>query len=401
MLSGSLVSALVLAITLPGQMQRFAPAPMTKIQGRIAAIGQGKVMVTTPAGQSWAVAVTPQTQMHVVGMAEPEALVPGVCIHFLGTVDKKQNRVQEKVDALTIFTLGQTADRMLGASSPDPSMPAPGTIAKEGPPRPQALPQSATAGKTPQIEAFGFDTQGARGKKPAKSKDAGPAFERYDIRGRVISNKAGKITISVPTQYFKPRLTLELAEGAKIAVDSTDGCMAHVGDLFEAVARQLGPGMAEASQVRVELMTRLGSGKKAKKAVAKQSAKKDKEVAAADPQPSAEAKPEAKATPEAAPVAPANPPVDVAKRTADILAAIDLPASDPNSKKASSMSLSGKPAIYCKNEPAKNLEDKFGPPDQKRKVAVQASGATWELWAYGPLLVVVDDSGMTRYYVNQ
>lgn len=66
----------------------------------------------------------------------------------------------------------------------------------------------------------------------------------------------------------------------------------------------------------------------------------------------------------------------------------------------------GKPLVFkpCRQGPAKTLQERFGDPDEIRKipsperVAEGVEAASWKLWTWGSILVLVDDAGTTRYF---
>lgn len=395
--------------------QRMIRVMPVKIKGKIAAVGGGKILVTTPVGETWSVALTPTTQMHVFGMADADALVPGVFVRFIGTVDKKQGRVQEKIDALTIFSPGPTPDQTPGASAPNPSAPAPGTLPKEGAARPQAIPNAMDGSKNA-IEPFGFDAPGAKASKAhGKTKTMGPPIEKLEIRGRLLSNKGGKLTIQVPTQQFKSKLLFELAENPKVAINSSHGSLAQIGDAIEVSGRQLGVGFAEATEIRVELSPRVGAvAKKPKKPGAKppttDAGHKSADAPTPGEQQAPQQKPDAK-TPAAPPPQEGSPAAPGGK-VEQILGLLQFSPAELQNKTAVKLTLQdGIPEIFtpCKAESAKNLQEKFGKPDKILSVVVgnrmpgkenQAADLAWQLWTYGSLKIFIDESGTACYYAH-
>ncbi len=66
----------------------------------------------------------------------------------------------------------------------------------------------------------------------------------------------------------------------------------------------------------------------------------------------------------------------------------------------------GKPLVFrpAKRGPVKSLQERFGDPDEMRKVSSPrsspddaAQSAPWKVWIWGHVLVLVDDTGTTRY----
>ena len=222
--------------------------------------------------------MTPKTETRLLGMADPDILVPGVYVRFIGTMDKRTGRLQEKVAALTVFTPGETPDRTLGVTHPDPRTPAPGTI----PPRedangPMPIPGAGPAAAAPRSGGGlpGANLPGAgKGKKPA---------EKVEIHGRILSNRAGKMMVDVSTQHSRRKLLVELAPDVKVAVDLNDYSHARIGDAIEVVGNQMGPGVTaiQALEVRIDLAAPLTGQKKGRHpAVAKRPAEKPGEETA-------------------------------------------------------------------------------------------------------------------------
>ena len=423
LLSGCL--ALTLAASAAGQnVIRFMPVD---VDGKIVQMANRALMVSTASEQTYTVSVSNQTQVRVVGMAEPDVLVPGACVRFIGTVDKKQNRVQEKIDALTIFVPDQTSERMLGVVYPNASTPPPGEPPKQEKEMPKivggpgAFGAVLPPGKQPpqgmQLPAdnappMADPNDGPRvGHKGVKGGGA-ENVEKFDIRGKIVTNKAGRLTIMLPSnQYLKPKLYAELAETPKIALDLADWSAVKKGDRVHVRGRQATPNMIEATEVYIELSEPLSySTKKGKKLAAGKtpaekpgkSGKKPAEPQEPEPKPPAEPPAEAAAAEKPADEAPRGDKAD------QILQVLQLAPADLQGKRGVKVALQGgQPEEFtpCKPEPVKNITDKFGEPDNIGGIQGNMPGddgqmkpITWEIWTYGNIKFFVDENRTARYY---
>lgn len=113
----------------------------------------------------------------------------------------------------------------------------------------------------------------------------------------------------------------------------------------------------------------------------------------------------------APPAETAAGPADAAKpktRTAQLTELLTLPADEAEGQRGlTGQGAGGKPLVFhpAKRGPVKTLQERFGEPDEIRKLPAPrpladaaAEPVTWEAWAWGPVLVLVDETGTTRYF---
>jgi hypothetical protein len=117
------------------------------------------------------------------------------------------------------------------------------------------------------------------------------------------------------------------------------------------------------------------------------------------------------AAPAEAPAKPATASAADGKpktRTEQLTELLTLPADEAaGQRELRAQGQGGKPLVFrpAKRGPAKSLQERFGEPDEIRKVPAPRASADdsapqvfWKIWVWGPLLVLVDDSGTTRYF---
>jgi aspartyl protease family protein len=116
------------------------------------------------------------------------------------------------------------------------------------------------------------------------------------------------------------------------------------------------------------------------------------------------------ATPAEAPATPAAS-AEGAKpktRTEQLAELLTLPADEAaGQRELRAQGQGGKPLVFrpAKRGPAKSLQERFGEPDEMRKVPAPRASADdsatqvfWKIWVWGPVLVLVDESGTTRFF---
>jgi len=346
-----------------------------QIQGTVAGVRPGGIMVTSAAKETWALKIPPQANVKITGTAEPDVLRAGMYVHFIASIDKRRNRVVDKVDRLTIFTPSLARGTVLGARYP--------------------------------------------GQQPAAGDNQKPAAQEeiFEIRGRLASLRRGRMTVHVPNRYFKPVLKAELAEDPAIAVDLSNYSLASPGDKIAAQGRQAGERMIEAMEVTIQLAKPLSNQRKRpKRRVAKPSAqqpskepkgrqpfevaeqtekdKEEKQGEEKEPQPGAPPQPDA-----------AEKPPAQGDRTAQLTQLLEPQAVGAG---AMQVTLNGVPHVFtaCKQVPSNELTQKFGQPTQifpaNGSLPVGPGGAQqnvqWQLWIYDPVKLFVDKTGKTRYF---
>jgi clan AA aspartic protease (TIGR02281 family) len=110
-----------------------------------------------------------------------------------------------------------------------------------------------------------------------------------------------------------------------------------------------------------------------------------------------------------APAETASAPAEPGKaksRTEQLSDLLTLPPDEAEGRKAlTAQGANGKALIFhpAKQGPIKTLQERFGDPDEIRKIpgprdAADAEPAPWKLWAWGSVLVIVDETGSTRYF---
>ena len=251
---------MVLALAVAAQAQRMPrierpKLPRITIEGTISSVQPGAILVTTATKETWGVKLTPKTKIKITGNAGIDVLQRDAFVRFTATVEKRRSRIADAVAKLTVFTPSQHQEYMPGVFYPG------GADADE------------------EVQAFGAppaEEQPPRAKRP-------PAKETFDIRARVVSFRKGKLNLYVPNPYFKPSLSVRLADDVVIDVDSSDYSIAKAGDKIEARGDQIAPTAIEATKVTIELVEPLDAAKKkvAKKPTTKRPSRKkanDKQV---------------------------------------------------------------------------------------------------------------------------
>ncbi len=224
---------------------RFAPV---RVDGAIAQIGPGMIMVTTAANEMWWLKVPANAVIRVTGTAEPEVLCSGLFVRFTAAVDKRRSKVQGKVEKLTIFTPSREPSRMPGVFYPNQV--GAGAGVKQGPEMPPGFGMPPNPGMRPnpavQPQVPGTQNASARG-------TAASNVEAFDIRAQVASHKKGKLTLYVPNPFFKPKLKIELSEEPVIEVDVSSYAVAKPGDKISARGLQISQRGVHAREVLIEL----------------------------------------------------------------------------------------------------------------------------------------------------
>jgi hypothetical protein len=199
------------------------------LSGTVVAAQAGMIQVASATGETWYLRTDPQrTKIQVTGTAEPEFLQPGLFVRFTGVLTKR-GQCQDPVGELTICT---------------PSKDSPVGVYPE-------------SGMGPAEEKSA--------KKPARPAAGASSV----VVGQIRSVKLGKLVVAAGGTSVKA----DLADGAKIAVDSADVSLARKGDKIEATGvafrrPQAGqPGAALVQSVKITLAEPLAGTKKGKKPV--------------------------------------------------------------------------------------------------------------------------------------
>jgi hypothetical protein len=245
--------------------QQLQPQPVN-IDGTIASVTHGTIMVTDKSGKTWRVVIPNTATVEVTGTATADYLAPNLTVDFKTELDE-HGAIKEPVSEVTVIT--PSADHPMGI-----------------------LPVDSAAG-------LGGDAAGAAGGKSAKhsagkAKTAtvhgAPAAGPCRIVGK-LTNNHGKLSVQV---HGVQPIELTLAEQVNVKVEFADYMVAVSGDGITAkavtgpgkmVAGRVMPnqsGMVQASEVKITLAEPLKGGKK-KAASAKSaspSSKKAKDEAA-------------------------------------------------------------------------------------------------------------------------
>ncbi len=242
---------MVLALAVTAQAQRIpkidpGKLPRIDLDGTISGVRPGAILVTTATNETWGVKLTPRTKIKVTGNAGLDVLRRGVFVRFTATVDKRRSRIADKVGKLTVFTPSQDQEYMPGVFYP------------------------GGAGADDEMQPFGAPPFGAQPPR-AKRHAAAANKETFDIRARVVGSRKGKLNLYVPNQFFKPSLSIRLADDVVIDVDSADYSIAKSGDKLQARGEQFARTAIEASKVTIELAKPLDAARKKtpKKAISK------------------------------------------------------------------------------------------------------------------------------------
>jgi hypothetical protein len=231
-----------------------------ELNGTVVQVNPPGVQVKAANGQTWILNLQQgRPQVKVTGTAEPEMLMQGTCVRFTARIDKRSSKGQEKIDKITIFTpTPGVAERTLGVErASDRPQGQDGANAggrpRRGPPAgPQGPPPGAGPDPAappdlapPEDGADGGKTPKRRGATAKAAKKSVPDVADYDICAQVVSVHAGRMIVNVPNEFFKPRITVDLAKDAQIGLDLglRDIACVKPGDKFSADVLYLKPGV--------------------------------------------------------------------------------------------------------------------------------------------------------------
>jgi len=252
---GGIVACWVLVQTslVSAQGRRFPQPQMQFPQLETKGTVEGMVMpnvikINTDAKQAWFLKISPEAKLEITGTAKADVLAPGQYIKFVANVNQRTARVEEKVSKLTLFA--PSIKDQVGAIPEQEAA--------------SALAAATAAAKNPGAGAnpggfganAGFGASPAAGKAAAKGRALGT--DSFEVKGRISSIKAGKVTLYVPNQYFKSTLKIELAEAPEISVEmegTAAQCplIARQGDKVEARGRQVAENGGEIHELKVTL----------------------------------------------------------------------------------------------------------------------------------------------------
>jgi hypothetical protein len=215
------------------RQQQQAAVQLPEIQGTVEGVTRGRIAVLASDNQPWHVAVPANAKVQVTGGATADYLQPGLLVEFKAEIDDR-GAIKEKVGELTIVTL-----------SPDRQ---PGLFPAEAAGEPGGFAEGAERG--------GKSGKPAKRTKTAAGKGA-VAAGAYRIVGKLTAGRGGKLSV----QAGRGTLALELTEQPTVSIDVNDYTIASKGDKI--TVKGIGrPGMAQATEVKIELAEPLSGAKK-------------------------------------------------------------------------------------------------------------------------------------------
>jgi hypothetical protein len=226
------------------QQQQHANMQPTEIQGTLQGVMHGRIAVLDSNNQNWQVAIPANAKIEVTGTLSADSLQAGTVVEFKAEIDD-HGALKEKVGELSIVSL--SADKQLGVTSDTDLGGDQGGFGDAGDKK-----KTKTAKRKP-----------AAGKKLTAGS--------YRIIGKLTVGHGGKLAVLAG----KTQLALQLADDAKISIESSDYSLASKGDQVTVKGLMLPnrPGMAQATDVKIELSGQAATSP-AKKKPAKGEAKK-------------------------------------------------------------------------------------------------------------------------------
>jgi hypothetical protein len=440
-------AVLALAVSVHGQgLRRRGPvlgpaipvAPI-QLQGTVAGVRPGMVAVTTAAGETWALKITPRSEVRVTGTAEPDVLRPGMYVRFIAPIDTRRSLVQGEVEKLVIFSPSEEVGRMPGVFYPgqegedsalEPGAGGPPNVpggrnpadVQAGPPRgrnpgvkPKALPPARRENALPGGRAgqdADANASGGHARMPYPATGTAAGVETFDVRGRLTGLKGRWLTVYARNAFFKPMLKFELADKPVIKLDVNTYSLAKPGDKISARGVQIGPQAVQAMQVTIELVEPLGSsGQKPDRTAARRDRRRGTKSGGGR-EPFEVAEEVEKGKPAQAQQAP--PPqkqeqrVSPETRSKEIRQFLEAKPEEIRGKPGVKLNPThGDPITFapCKQVAAKEVLGRFGLPDQVQKIkgslplgeGGRQQEIQWQLWSYGPVMFFVDEADRTRY----
>lgn len=373
-----IISCLLLLVLVANAVDLKAQGHREKIplnaSGTLQAVAPGKMIIKAAGDEMWMVTINKATEIHVVGTAVPEFLRPGMFVKFKANLDQK-GRAQEPIGKLTIATPSETE--------------IPGAFPDQG--------------------AAGF---GAGGGAANAGGGEGPPVSAYQVFGQIRGiDKKGKMSV-----FCGPAgaVTVELAENPEIEVDVADLRLASQGDKVMASGTMSGERMGTAKLIDVELSKPLGPPEDDnKKRRTRRRRDRDDDEQKTDEASAEEKKDDEKAAKEKKDDEGDKP--DDAKPAADnggseylkLAELLTLDPADAAGKPTVTANLGPGKKIVLKPSvrgPATTLKKRFGEPTKKNAFAELMPPqfadrlAGWEVWAWGPVHVVIDSKGYARFF---
>ena len=357
--------------------------PPLNLRGTVEQVVAGAITVKSPTNESWILQIPPTTRVEVTGMAEIDMIRPDRFLRLTALVDTRRNEILQPVQQVTLIDVADQPGRRLGAFQPGADEP----------------PQPGAAGA-----GMGMPVPNLGGAPPETDQVL------YDIRGRVKSYRADQVILEVPN--IKGTLRFQLAEGATVAVNTSDYSLAQPGDMVTSKGVQLAQKVARADEVTITLSTPLSDPKKRREPArparpqrrpAKDEQRDGFEVASemGQEETTPTATPPMAATPLASP--PASQP-----EAADL---VTLLTPEPGTTTWPSIRVKlgeNLPVTFLPCKPGITRVDirrQFGQPekifDLRGELPVgpdrSRKEVRWEMWVYGDVKVFLDETGMARY----
>jgi hypothetical protein len=294
-------------------MQKVAPqaAPL-QLSGTLTDARPGAIQVKSSADKLWLLQIPRNARVRLTGQASVEFLAPGQFVELVAEVDKRRGTVSQPITKLTLFT---PTERKQPGVVPDQGFGFPGDSLMldgkkgDGPKRPSGAGADRTPGAAAEPGLGPGPDKGRGGRRAgpgAGAKEAPLSTQSFEIRGRIMSIKAGKMGVHAPNPYFKSPLRLEVAEEAQIDVELVGPealRLASQGDKVTIQGEQLGETIGRIAELEI-VATELLGGAPAKKRPA---GKSDRPGRAAQPGPK-------DAPPDAAPDTALEPKKPAAKK---------------------------------------------------------------------------------------
>jgi hypothetical protein len=264
-----LATGLVIGLSASLEAQQFNPRQLQQhggrqpgmagvpanIEGTVQGVAPGCIVVMDGNNQAWRVMVPRMAKVQVTGSATADFVQPGLFVEFKADIDER-GTPKEKVGELTIVSL--SPERFPGLFPADSD--AKGGEEKGGFGVGEAAERGAKGG-------------GKAAKRAGKGAAAGAvAAGSYRIVGKLMSGRGGKLAVNTG----RGTIPLELTEQPTVAVDFADYTVVSKGDKIS--VKGMAPpgrvGMAQATEVKIELSEPLAGGVKKKGSAAKAEAKK-------------------------------------------------------------------------------------------------------------------------------
>ena len=423
----AIAAAMIVALAGPAAAQPLIKprviqlAPVELENGKVVAVQPGMIAATNPAGERWALQISNETVVRVLGEAESDMLQVRQFVRVVATVDKRQSKVKDKVKSITLTVPAKDPDRMPGVFYPGQEGGGDLTPPAKGPLQPKAAPpvEPPAPAKPTRPAAKGKD------REPGKDGRGADNEELLDVRGYIvkINKKKDQLALEVPNAPFKSPLSLELDPEVKDlrrparlldgqarrpslgprlstrpAVDGRPRTGHHAecaADDEEAAVAKIGCQATRAAR-QARRAGALRGGRSGRQEQAGRSAGQARSARQRDP---------GRQGPTAGQGAAGR------RRRSGRQ---DPPRLEPEARRTQGQGGAehrldaGDPLVFipAKEEPVENIRKQFGDPKEVQNVQgslpIGEEGARkdvrWQAWTYGTLKIFVDETGKTRYF---